>query len=129
MAQCCYPIPGDKIVGRVTQSHGISIHRADCPNIDGSNIEKQVGVSWGSPKETRYTARLKIEGIDKPNLVSDIVEGITTMQAFLKDIRATVINNSRTRVVAEVQVKDIEHLYKIVARLNTISGVIEIIRG
>ncbi len=129
LAQCCYPIPGDKIVGRVTQSHGISIHRADCPNIDGSNIEKQVGVSWGSPKETRYTARLKIEGIDKPNLVSDIVEGITTMQAFLKDIRATVINNSRTRVVAEVQVKDIEHLYKIVARLNTISGVIEIIRG
>ncbi len=129
LAQCCHPIPGDKIVGQVTKSHGISVHRADCPNIDEKNIEKQVPVSWGRPKHTRYTARLKIEGLDKPNLVSDIVEGITSMQALLSGIRAGVINNSRTRVVAEVQVEDIEHLYKIVAKLNTLSGVIEIIRG
>lgn len=129
LAQCCHPIPGDKIVGRVTQAHGISVHRSDCPNIDGSNIKKQVAVAWGRPKETRYIARIKIKGMNKPKLVSDIVDGITTMEATLSSIRASVVNNSRTRVVAEIQVKDIEHLYKIVARLNTISGVIEIIRG
>lgn len=40
-----------------------------------------------------------------------------------------MVNNSRTRVVAEIQVKDLEHLYRVIAKLNAISGVIEITRG
>ena len=67
--------------------------------------------------------------MDKSTLFGEIVQGITAMEGSIAAIRANVVNNSRTRVVADVQVRDLEHLYRIIARLNTISGIIEIIRG
>lgn len=129
LAQCCRPIPGDQIVGCVTQSRGITVHRKDCVNIDKADPNKLVAVSWGKLKDHRYTARIKVEGVDKPTLFGEIVQAITGMDGVLVGIRANVVNNSRARVVADVQIKDLEHLYRIIARLNTISGVIEITRG
>ena len=129
LAQCCRPVPGDPIVGRVTQNRGITVHRSDCPNLDKTDPSKHIMVSWGNQKDARYTARIKVEGIDKKDLFSDIVQAITAMDGAISGIKANVVNNSRTRVVADVQVKDLEHLYRIIARLNTISGIIEIIRG
>ena len=57
LAQCCRPIPGDQIVGCVTQSRGITVHRKDCVNIDKADSNKLVAVSWGKLKDHRYTAR------------------------------------------------------------------------
>lgn len=129
LAQCCRPVPGDPIVGCVTQSRGITVHRKDCVNVDKVDNDKQIGVSWGRLKDNRYTARIKVEGVDKPSLLGEIVQSITGLDGVLVGVRANVINNSRTRVIADVQIKDIEHLYRIIARLNNISGVIEITRG
>jgi len=75
------------------------------------------------------SAAIIVEGVDKPTLFGEIVQAITGMDGVLVGIRANVVNNSRARVVADVQIKDLEHLYRIIARLNTISGVIEITRG
>lgn len=129
LAQCCRPIPGDAIVGFVTQSRGITVHRSDCHCLDKNDPGKKVGVSWGRPKATRYTTRIKLEGIDKSSLVGDIVQNITLMDGSIASMKANIVNNLRTRVVVDVLVKDLEHLYRIIAKLNTISGIIEIIRG
>ena len=118
LAQCCRPIPGDAITGVVTQSHGISVHRKDCVNIEKSDPAKHVAVSWGVPKNTRYTARLKIEGTT-----------ITVMDGLVSNVRSSLVNNTRTRVVADVQVKDLEHLYRIMAKLNNQSGILDVTRG
>lgn len=129
LAQCCRPIPGDAITGVVTQSHGISVHRKDCTNLEKSDPGKMVSVSWGMPKNTRYTARLKIEGADKPSLLADIVQAVTVMDGLITNVKASLVNNTRTRVVADLQVKDLEHLYRIIAKLNNISGILEVTRG
>ena len=129
LAQCCRPIPGDAITGVVTQNHGISVHRKDCANLEKSDPAKHVAVSWGVPKNTRYTARLKIEGADKPSLLADIVQTITVMDGLISNVKASVVNNTRTRVAADVQVKDLEHLYRIMAKLNNLSGILEVTRG
>ena len=86
-------------------------------------------MSWGKPKSTKYTARIKIEGTVKAALLADVVQNITNMDGGIGAISANVVNNTRTRIIAEVQVRDLEHLYRIIAKLNTISGIIEIIRG
>lgn len=129
LAQCCRPIPGDPIVGVVTQSRGISVHRRDCANIEKTNPAKHVAVSWGRPKDTRYTARIKVEGVEKQSLLADIVQTIALMDGLISNVKASVVNNTRTRVVADLQVKDLEHLYRIIAKLNNISGILEITRG
>lgn len=129
LAQCCKPILGDPIVGSVTQSKGITIHRKDCRNLARIDKQKQVNVAWGKPKDRRYITRIKAEGVDRRNLLSDIVQNISIMDAGLSGVRANVVNNTRVHIDAEVQVRDLEHLYRVIAKLNTVSGVVEITRG
>lgn len=129
LAQCCKPVPGDPVVGSVTQSKGITIHRRDCQNLTKVDTKKYVNVAWGKPKDTRYTTRIKVEGVDRRNLLSEIVQNISLMDAGLAGVRANIVNNTRIRVVVDIQVKDLEHLYRVIAKLNTLSGIIEITRG
>lgn len=129
LAQCCRPIPGDAIVGVVTQNRGISVHRKDCKNIENSDPNKHVSVSWGKATDSRYTARIRVEGVEKPSLLGDVVQTITTMDGLITNVKASVVNNTRTRIAADLQVRDLEHLYRIVAKLNNISGILEITRG
>lgn len=129
LAQCCKPIPGDLIVGSVTLNKGITIHRKDCKNLAKIDPNKHVNVAWGHPKNSCYTASIKIEGVDRQNLLSEVVQNITLMDASLAGVRANVVNNTRIRIVAEIQVRDLEHLYRVIAKLNAVSDILEITRG
>lgn len=130
IARCCFPVPGDSIEGRVTKAHGISVHRSDCNNLKNADEERLVPVSWGrkSSKST-YTARVRVEGTDRPRLFGDIVQTISTMDANMSNVKASVVNGSRARIILELQVRNLEHLYSIIAQINTVSGVMEVIRG
>jgi GTP pyrophosphokinase len=129
LSLCCCPVPGDKITGCVTQSRGITVHRYDCPNLEKITEDKKVLVVWGSRKEVRYTARIKVEANDRVGVFADLGAAISQTDGSIINIRGTVINGIRTRFVIELQVWDLEHLYRIIARINLIKGIIEITRG
>lgn len=128
IAQCCCPIPGDKIVGSVTQSRGISIHRSDCQNLDKLQQDKLVEVRWGKRRDTRYTARIKVEAIDRVGLFADLGQAISQTDGSITNIRGSVVNGTRSRVMIDLQVYDLEHLYRVIARINAIKGLLEITR-
>ena len=72
LASCCHPLAGDPITGFVTRSRGVSVHRAECRNVQ--NVEEPdrlIDVSWGTPSQ-RYTARVSIQAWDRVGLLSDI---------------------------------------------------------
>jgi len=129
LAQCCRPVPGDRIVGYVSQLHGIVVHRKDCANITEKTKGKLVDVSWGSPRNKWYTARLRIEAVDRKNLISDISQMVTNMGALITGINASVVNNSRARITMEIQVKNVEQLYETIGKINALSGILEVLRG
>lgn len=129
IAMCCCPVPGDKIVGAVTQSRGITIHRSECPNLEKTAADKRVPVRWGKKKDQRYTARLKVEASDRVGVFADVGQAISQTDGQIVNIRGSVVNSTRSRFVIEVQVWDLEHLYRIMARINEIKGMIETTRG
>jgi GTP pyrophosphokinase len=129
LAMCCCPVPGDKIAGVVTQSRGITIHRSDCPNLERMPEEKRVPVCWGKKRDIRYTARIKVEAADRAGIFADLGQAISQTDGLIVNIRGSVVNGTRSRFVIELQVWDLEHLYRIIARINTIKGLIEITRG
>ncbi|MDR3075784.1 MAG: (p)ppGpp synthetase, partial [Synergistaceae bacterium] len=129
LSLCCCPVPGDKITGCVTQSRGITVHRHDCSNLEKVDSDKIVPVVWGKRKEIRYTARIKVEANDRVGVFADLGAAISQTDGSIVNIRGTVINGIRTRFVIELQVWDLEHLYRIIARINLIKGMIEITRG
>jgi GTP pyrophosphokinase len=129
LSMCCCPVPGDKIVGCVTQSRGITVHRHECANLKKSPVEKRIPVSWGKKRDIRYTARIKVEANDRVGVFADLGAAISQTDGSIVNIRGTVINGTRSRFVIELQVWDLEHLYRVIARINLMSGIIETTRG
>ncbi len=129
LAMCCCPVPGDAVVGCVTQSRGITVHRKECTNLEKTPSEKRVPVRWGKKGDVRYTARLKVEASDRVGLFADLGQAISVTDGLIVNLRGNVVNGTRSRFVIEVQVWDLEHLYRIIARINSIRGMIEITRG
>jgi len=129
MANCCKPVPGDEIVGFVTKNRGITVHRRDCPNISDVPEERLVEVEWGRKTSDRYSSRLRLEGVDRPGLFADVAQGINATAGTIVQIKAFVAGGNRARMSIDLEVKDLEHLYRVIAKLNTIQGVIEVLRG
>ena len=129
LANCCRPVPGDPIVGFVTKSRGITIHRADCANLATASPERTVDVSWGRKRSDRYTARLKLEAMDRPGLFADVTQVLANLDVALVAMKANVVGAQRARMTVDLSVHDVEHLYRVMARLNALDNVIEVIRG
>jgi len=129
LAQCCRPVPGDRIIGYVSQIHGIAVHRKDCANVTSKSDGKFVDVLWGTPRNKQYTARLRIESVDRKNLISDISAVVTNLGASMTGMNASVVNNTRARITIEIQVKNVEQLYEIIGKINVLSGILEVLRS
>lgn len=129
LAMCCCPVPGDKIVGTVTQNRGISIHRMNCSNVDSVQEDKRVMVRWGKKRDVRHVVRIKVEAADRAGLFADLGQAISQTDGLITNIRGGVVNGARSRLVVEMQVWDIEHLYRIMAKINLIKGLIEVTRA
>jgi GTP pyrophosphokinase len=129
LANCCEPVPGDPIIGFSTRTRGITVHRADCDNVKNSREERKVGVSWGTTGSRRFSARLKIEAVDRGGLFGDVAQAITSGDGAMTGIKAGVVGGNLARMKLEVRVRDLEHLYLIVARLNAVKGMIQVSRG
>ena len=136
LASCCEPVPGDEITGYSTNRRGITVHRADCRSIAGTknfSSERRVNVSWAVNEDARktklYSARLKAEGIDREDLLSDATRALSLEGSSIAGIKATMVGNSLMRMKIELRVRNLEHLYSVMARLNEVRGIIEVTRG
>src|SRR2546428_8071529 len=78
-AQCCQPVPGDAVVGYVTQGRGISIHRSDCPNllVLSAEAERRVEIDWQESEGETFVVRLVVSGEDRRGLYADIFQAIS----------------------------------------------------
>ena len=104
---------------------GITVHRLDCPNILNAQMGRVVQVSWGRPSGKLYTARLRAEALDRSDLIRDAAQAIGLEGGSIHGIKATTVGNSLMRMKIELKVKDVEHLYSIVAKLNNIKEMLE----
>ncbi|MBQ8690647.1 MAG: bifunctional (p)ppGpp synthetase/guanosine-3',5'-bis(diphosphate) 3'-pyrophosphohydrolase, partial [Phascolarctobacterium sp.] len=76
LARCCNPIPGDPVVGYITRGSGVSVHRADCPNVLSNNPDEQsrlIEVAWDISLDAAYKVNILITANDRANLVGDIL--------------------------------------------------------
>lgn len=92
LARCCHPAPPDKIVGFVTRGRGVTIHRADCPNVrhlDEKGQERLIEVSWGNAEGAVFPVEVLVVGQNLPGLLKDMSE------IFMKEKIAIVGMNSQ----------------------------------
>jgi GTP pyrophosphokinase len=134
-AQCCTPLPGDKIVGFVTMMKGISIHKADCSNVMKMTGEvdkdRWVKVRWATKKSADhfFNASIDIISEDRIGLVSDIGLEISNAKILIIDFSSRNLRNGNAIVNTTVKIAGLEELNNLLNRLGKIKGVISVERA
>jgi GTP pyrophosphokinase len=128
-AQCCQPVPGDPVVGYVTQGRGISIHRSDCPNLLplSAEGERRVEIDWQESQGETFVVRLAVEGEDRRSLYADICEAVNQTGT---NIRRAELASKDGAVFGHllVEVENHTHLNKVLRAVRRVKGVTEIAR-
>jgi GTP pyrophosphokinase len=127
-AQCCQPVPGDPVVGYVTQGRGVSIHRADCPNLltlsaDGRRVE----IDWKEVQGEAVSVRLAVGGEDRRGLYPDIMQAISQTGTNIKGADLQTKDGSVFGTVF-IEVDNLSHLAKVIKAVRRVKGVTEVER-
>jgi len=78
IARCCSPIPGEPIVGVVTRSKGVSVHRLDCNSLNNVQPERLMDIHWANENTNRtYSTTIRVETLDKIGLLKDIIAAVS----------------------------------------------------
>lgn len=132
ISRCCSPVPGDKIVGYITKGRGVSIHRADCPNIKGADdIENRlIDVEWedAASKGHNYDAELQVEGYNRTGLLNEVLQVVNSMTRNLTSVNGKIDNNKMATITLTIGIQNLNQLQKIVDKIKTIPDVYSVRR-
>jgi GTP pyrophosphokinase len=124
MAQCCHPLPGDRIVGIVTRGRGVSVHRQDCPNTFEDKVERErlVDVSWDVERDTVFLARVVVRGADRPSMLGDVATAIGRIGS---NIRQAEVTSEDGEAVGSflLEVRNLHHLERVRRAVLGVKGV------
>jgi len=129
IARCCTPVPGDEIIGYVTRSRGVTIHRDDCPNIlNAGEDERIVPVQWGR-REQLYPVAVHIQALDRVGLLRDITTLISDEKVNMSGVRTQERGDHETSVYLTVETTGIEQLTRLLNKLEAVRGVLSVGRA
>lgn len=130
-ANCCNPIPGDDVMGFISRTGDVKIHRSNCKNIrhliqtDGERI---VDVSWAKNISTQFLGAVKVVGEDRVGMINDITDVLSkSMETNMKSINVNS-DSGMFEGILTVHVDNIDHLGKIIGKLQNIEGVKSVFR-
>jgi len=126
VARCCNPLPGDDIIGYITRGRGITVHRADCPNVTSSSeTERMIEVDWGEASPT-YSVMVSIRAYDRPGLLRDITTLVADEQVNMAQASATTnVQDSSSLITATLEVGSAAQLARILTKIEGLPNVLE----
>lgn len=130
-AHCCNPVPGDDIVGYITRGRGVTVHKADCPNMVNAEDERLVEVSWAKDAGvSEFNASVNIIAYDHVSLLGELALCIGNMDVPIVAVSAKRDEKKKTCVITMIiQVKSREQLDRVFVQLGKRSDIIEVYRS
>ena len=129
-AGCCNPVPGDAILGIINTGRAITIHRRDCPNLEGfaATPERFFEVGWEARQQGPHTARLSVLMANEPGVLAGLTNAIAKQDGSIAALRISR-RVDECDVSLEAEVRDLPHLGRIMAGLRACPGVIRVDRA
>jgi GTP pyrophosphokinase len=121
-AGCCHPLPGDRVVGIVTQGKGVAIHTIDCPTLESfaDTPERWLDVAW-NPEEVdgeHHVGRIKLVVMNEPGALSSLSTVIAKNLGNILNLKITHRSTDFFEMIIDVEVQDLKHLTNIIAALR-----------
>jgi guanosine-3',5'-bis(diphosphate) 3'-pyrophosphohydrolase len=131
LSKCCNPVPGDKVLGFITRGRGVSVHTVDCPNAGELTFDKErlIEVSWGDFKVGAHaTVKISVRTEDKPGLLASVSSSISATEANITHAEAITGEDKQATLNFTIDIKDIDHLNKVIKNISSINGVLDVKR-
>ena len=127
-AKCCSPIPGEPIVGVVTRTKGVTVHRADCKTLDTVAPERLMDIKWaGINTNKTYTTTLRIETAEKIGLLKDVISAISDNNTNI--VSANIKTKNHVGVIEiGLELDNIETLKKVISCIHSLPDVFSVKR-
>ncbi len=123
-ANCCHPVPGEKVIGFMTRGRGITIHHQKCRHVLHADRERLVEISWEPSQEDIYIARLKVTSVERKGILADVSAIMTQKDANI--IQADVKTTPDQKGIAQftIEVRDYKQLQDIINAIKKVKNVI-----
>ena len=132
IAHCCHPIPGDVIIGYITQGHGITVHQKYCCNIQDmiqKRPERLIDITWENTEKKNYRVTLSIHADDQHGLLHDISGVITQQNLSILAVQSHAhTENNTVTLELTLQVNNLIILDELFKKLKQVRGVIAVVR-
>jgi GTP pyrophosphokinase len=130
LSRCCTPVPGDPIVGFVTRGNGVSVHRADCGNVEALSAqpERLVEVEWSPTASSVFLVAIQVEALDRSRLLSDITRVLSDQHV---NILSASVTTTRDRVAVSrftFEMGETKHLGHVLKAVRGVEGVFDAYR-
>ena len=126
IASCCNPVPGDHVLGYITRSRGISVHRSDCGNVYsslGRERERLIDVQWGDGGNQLYRSLVQIEGWDRVGLLRDISTMVAAENVNMVDVTTDAHGDGTVTIFATLHTTGLPQLARLLQRLEMIGAI------
>ncbi len=127
---CCNPLPGDPIIGYITRGRGVSVHRANCPNVANlqTDLDRIIEVEWAINTKSAFNASLQIEGDNRPGTLSSISQQISSLNVSIQSISGKPMADDRYIIEMTFEVANTEQLNVIIRNLKKLKCVSDVYR-
>lgn len=126
--KCCRPVPGDDIIGYITQGFGVTIHRKTCVNALKTNPERQIDVEWDKKSTDTFPVKIGIRSMDRVGLLADITATISKNEANIQEVTTKTGEDKVVNIFLTLAVGDTHHLEKVLSSLKKVKYVQEVKR-
>ncbi|MGC1381154.1 MAG: bifunctional (p)ppGpp synthetase/guanosine-3',5'-bis(diphosphate) 3'-pyrophosphohydrolase [Candidatus Baltobacteraceae bacterium] len=130
LSKCCSPVPGDPIIGYVTIGRGVSVHRADCPNVAFMNAtpERILQAQWLGGADLTHSVDIEVEADDRSQLLQDIMAVFSELKTQVSSVNARVRRDGVAVASLTIQIRDLDHLHKLLVRIEKLKNVRRVYR-
>ncbi len=129
MAGCCQPVPGEPIVGYITQGRGVSIHRQDCPMAlqqTEREPERMIQVSWGQAPAKTYPVDIQIRAYDRSGLLRDVSQMLLNEKINVLAVNTQSNKSDNTANMSlTIEIPSMAALGRLLARISQLPNIIE----
>lgn len=129
LAKCCNPLPGNQIMGFITRTRGVTIHRRDCYNVvNERERERLIQVEWGSTPQL-YPVRIQLEAMDRVGLLRDITTIVSEEKVNISGVTTSVHGDGTVSEYLNLETSGIGQLSRILSKLERVRGVTSVTRS
>ena len=125
LAHCCNPVTGDDIVGFITRGRGVSVHRANCPNVKGlmEHPERMIDVEWDGAADTLFQVEIVVECLDRMGLLKDVTIAIGDAGGNILSAATSTNREGIATLRFMVEISDASGLDPLLASISSVDSV------